>query len=74
MLGVRVSGIAVALSRVRNISGGFADVGRRRYTVRFLGDGQGELVSVLGDLQVGDRVAIRGVERLQDGQAVKPII
>jgi RND family efflux transporter MFP subunit len=38
-----------------------------------LGEGQGELVSVLGDLSVGDRVAIRGVERLEDGQAVSPI-
>jgi RND family efflux transporter MFP subunit len=38
-----------------------------------LGEGQGELVSVLGELSVGDRVAIRGVERLEDGQAVSPV-
>ncbi len=38
-----------------------------------LGEGQGDLVSVLGDLAVGDRVAVRGVERLQDGQAVSPV-
>ena len=30
-----------------------------------LGDGQGNLVSVLADLQVVDRVVIRGVERLR---------
>lgn len=38
-----------------------------------LGDGYGNLVSVLGELKVGDRVAIRGVERLQNGQAVEPV-
>ncbi len=37
-----------------------------------LGDGQGDMVSVLGDLHKGDRVAVRGVERLQDGQSVLP--
>jgi RND family efflux transporter MFP subunit len=37
-----------------------------------LGEGQGSLVSVDGRLKVGDRVAIRGVERLKDGQEVNP--
>jgi RND family efflux transporter MFP subunit len=37
-----------------------------------LGEGQGNLVTVDGDLSVGDKVAIRGVERLEDGQKVQP--
>ncbi len=37
-----------------------------------LGIGQGALVAVAGDLNVGDRVAVRGVESLQDGQTVLP--
>lgn len=37
-----------------------------------LGEGQGEMVSVSGDLHAGDRIAIRGVERLADGQTVTP--
>ncbi|MFT7688153.1 MAG: RND family efflux transporter MFP subunit, partial [Candidatus Azotimanducaceae bacterium] len=35
-----------------------------------LGEGQGALVSVQGELQNGDRVAVRGVERLTDGADV----
>jgi multidrug efflux pump subunit AcrA (membrane-fusion protein) len=38
-----------------------------------LGEGQGSLVSVLGKLQAGDKVAIRGIERLEDGQLVNPV-
>jgi multidrug efflux pump subunit AcrB len=41
-----------ALSRAKDISGGFADVGRRRYTVRFLGEQE---VAELGRLVVGWR-------------------
>jgi RND family efflux transporter MFP subunit len=37
-----------------------------------LGTGQGDLVSISGELEVGDRVAVRGVETLRDGQAVLP--
>ena len=37
-----------------------------------LGEGKGHLVAVDGDLQVGDKVAIRGMERLDDGQEVRP--
>jgi RND family efflux transporter MFP subunit len=36
-----------------------------------LGIGAGELVQIIGDLEAGDRVIIRGAERLNDGQAVK---
>lgn len=43
----------------------------RRVSV-VLGEGQGDLVAVTGDLQPGDQVAVRGVERLTDGQLVKP--
>jgi RND family efflux transporter MFP subunit len=37
-----------------------------------LGEGKGNLVAVDGDLQVGDRVAVRGMERLNDGEQVRP--
>jgi RND family efflux transporter MFP subunit len=42
----------------------------RRVTVE-LGSGLGERIAVLGDLQVGDEVVIRGAERLKDGQLVE---
>ncbi|MEX2327000.1 MAG: efflux RND transporter permease subunit [Pseudomonadales bacterium] len=45
--GLQVSDIANALARARDVSGGFADVGRRRYTVRFLGE---QDISQLGRL------------------------
>lgn len=35
-----------------------------------VGRGQGEWVSVSGNLNLGDRIATRGAERLQDGQKV----
>jgi RND family efflux transporter MFP subunit len=41
-----------------------------------LGEGRGKMVSVRsekGTLTIGDRVAIRGIERLQDGQEVVPV-
>lgn len=37
-----------------------------------VGSGQGSLISVRGELEAGDRVAVRGVEGLQDGQSVLP--
>ena len=40
-----------------------------------LGEGYGQLVSVHitdGDLESGDRVAVRGAENLRDGQEVEP--
>jgi multidrug efflux pump subunit AcrB len=52
MFGVQISDVASALARARDISAGFADVGRRRYTVRFLGEQE---VSQLGRLVVGWR-------------------
>ena len=52
MLGVTIADISQALQRARDVSGGFADVGRRRYTVRFLGE---QDVSSLGDLVIGWR-------------------
>ncbi|XOV87148.1 MAG: efflux RND transporter periplasmic adaptor subunit [Pseudomonadota bacterium] len=36
-----------------------------------LGAGQGDMVAVSGDLRAGENVAIRGVERLADGQVVR---
>ncbi|WKD50110.1 efflux RND transporter periplasmic adaptor subunit [Microbulbifer spongiae] len=41
-----------------------------RLTVR-IGSGDGEWIAVHGDLASGDRVIVRGAERLQPGQAVK---
>lgn len=35
-----------------------------------LGEGQGDLVSVTGKLEDGDRIVVRGAERLQEGQKV----
>jgi multidrug efflux pump subunit AcrB len=52
MLGIQVSDVVQALNRARDISGGFADVGRRRYTVRFLGE---QDIADLGQLVVGWR-------------------
>ena len=52
MLGIQVNDIASALARARDVSGGFADVGRRRFTVRFLGEQE---VSQLGELVIGWR-------------------
>lgn len=37
------------------------------------GAGQGGMVSVSGDLSPGDKVVVRGLERLQDGQIVSPV-
>ena len=52
MLGLSVTDISNALARARDVSGGFADVGRRRYTVRFLGE---QDITQLDDLVVGWR-------------------
>lgn len=35
-----------------------------------VGIGQGELVEVIGEVQAGDLVIVRGAERIQPGQAV----
>jgi len=39
-----------------------------------IGDSSGDLVAVLGPLQDGDRVAIRGAENLNEGAAVKVML
>ena len=51
-LGVQVSDVATTVSRAVNSTGGLANVGRRQYTVRFLG---GFDLEQLGDLVVGRR-------------------
>jgi multidrug efflux pump subunit AcrB len=47
-LGIPISAIASTVSRANDMSGGFSDVGRRQYTVRFLGqyeiDKLGEMI------------------------------
>jgi hypothetical protein len=43
---------------------------RARQVSVTVGVGQGEDVEVLGEVAAGDRVVIRGNERLQPGQAV----
>lgn len=48
--GLQVSDVAAALASARDVSGGFADVGRRRYTVRFLGEQE---ITELNRLVVG---------------------
>jgi multidrug efflux pump subunit AcrB len=51
-MGIQISEVSQALNRARDVSGGFADVGRRRYTVRFMGE---ESASELGNLVVSWR-------------------
>lgn len=53
-LGISVSQISAAVSRAVNTTGGLASVGRRQYTVRFLG---GANLDQLGDLIVARRNA-----------------
>jgi multidrug efflux pump subunit AcrB len=48
-LGIPISAIGSTVSRAIDVSGGFADVGRRQYTVRFLGQSE---IDSLGDLIV----------------------
>ena len=36
-----------------------------------IGMGAGEMVQIIGDVNVGDNIVIRGAERLKSGQAVK---
>jgi multidrug efflux pump subunit AcrB len=49
-LGVQISDIIATISRASDTSGGFADVGRRQYTVRFVGQFE---PAELNDLIVG---------------------
>ena len=39
-----------------------------------IGDSEGELISVAGDLMNGDRVAIRGAENLREGSEVRIMV
>ena len=39
-----------------------------------VGDSSGELIAVTGELQAGDRVAVRGAENLREGAAVKVML
>jgi multidrug efflux pump subunit AcrA (membrane-fusion protein) len=47
-----------------------ADASARQVAVR-VGNGGGDMVSIAGDIGAGDRVVIRGAERLKDGQSVR---
>lgn len=38
-----------------------------------VGEGSGQWISVEGELHAGDRIAVRGIERLRDGQIVRPV-
>lgn len=49
-LGISISGISQAVSGATDASGGFADIGRRQYTVRYIGQYD---VDRLGELIVG---------------------
>ena len=54
-LGIPISDMAATVARANDVSGGFADVGRRQYTVRFIGKDD---IDKLGELIVawsGDR-------------------
>ncbi len=48
--GLQVNDVTTAVARARDVSSGFADVGRRRYTVRFLGEHD---IASLGRIVVG---------------------
>ncbi len=65
-LGVPVTDVAQTLRRAIDVSGGFADVGRRRYTVRFLGQRD---IPDLGDLVVtwrnGEPVYLRDLATIE---------
>jgi multidrug efflux pump subunit AcrB len=65
-LGVMVTDVSQTLRRAVDVSGGFADVGRRRYTVRFLGQ---RSIADLGDLVVvwrsGEPVYLREIAEIE---------
>ena len=65
---IQVSQVADTLRRAVDVSGGFADVGRRRYTVRYLGQRN---IDELGDLVVtwhdGEPVHLRDVAKVEIG-------
>lgn len=65
-LGITVTDVSQTLRRAIDVSGGFADVGRRRYTVRFLGQ---RSIPDLGELVVvwrsGEPVYLRDVAEIE---------
>jgi len=67
-MGIAIADVAAALRRATDVSGGFADVGRRQYTVRFAGSFD---IAALGELVVGWRnaqpVYLRDVARIEAG-------
>jgi HAE1 family hydrophobic/amphiphilic exporter-1 len=65
---IQLSQVAATLQRAVDVSGGFADVGRRRYTVRYLGQ---RSIDELGDLVVawqnGEPVYLQDVAQIEVG-------
>jgi multidrug efflux pump subunit AcrB len=65
---IQVSQVADTLRRAVDVSGGFADVGRRRYTVRYLGQHK---LEELGDLVItwhnGEPVRLKDVAQVEVG-------
>ncbi len=72
-LGIRVDDIATAVGQAVNVSGGFADVGRRQYTVRVVGQQQ---IDELDQLIIGWRgnrpIHLREVAEVEVGLAPTP--
>lgn len=61
---------AVVLRRGGNAVFRINDENKAERVVVSLGAAAGELIAVLGDLKPGDKIVIRGAERLQPGQTV----
>ena len=73
-LGIQISDIIATVSRATDISGGFADVGRRQYTVRFVGQFEpGDLSALIvgwsGErpISLSEVADVEIVPRKQDG-------
>jgi len=73
-LGVQISDIIATVSRATDSSGGFADVGRRQYTVRFVGQFEPEQLNELivgwsndRPIYLADVANVEIVPRKQDG-------
>ena len=65
---IQVSQVADTLRRAVDVSGGFADVGRRRYTVRYLGQSNLEdLGGLVVTWQNGEPVHLNDVARVEVG-------
>jgi multidrug efflux pump subunit AcrB len=72
-LGIRVEDIATAVGQAVNVSGGFADVGRRQYTVRVVGQQE---IDELDELIIGwsgnRPLYLREVAEIETGLAPIP--